>query len=225
MGFVELLEGVFRGASSFLLPQLHLEWPLQDVSSDGMSERGSSGCPGLMDFLDGASRRRKGRRAKRKRREFPVGFPGIRLECLTRCWWEVGPQQEKAAMELDFPWIFPGTARWLSWTDCEEVVPTGEGSLQPWGCQGQWGGRGCAEQHHRHLSFSDLGSSEGPLPEAQPRECCTELLFLHLQFTPFQPSLGCLNVKTPASPSALLQPGRFRGGCELGSGSWSGLDT
>lgn len=114
-------------------------------------------------------------------------------------------------MELDFPWIFPGTARWLSWTDCEEVVPTGEGSLQPWGCQGQWGGRGCAEQHHRHLSFSDLGSSEGPLPEAQPRECCTELLFLHLQFTPFQPSLGCLNVKTPASPSALLRPGRFRG--------------
>lgn len=117
--------------------------------------------------------------------------------------------------KLQWSWIFPGfslgqrggsagqTARKLS--------PQERGSLQPWGCQGQWGGRGCAEQHHRHLSFSDLGSSEGPLSEAQPRECCTELLFLHLQFTPFQPSLRCLNVKTPASPSALLRPGRFRG--------------
>lgn len=71
-----------------------------------------------------------------------MGFPGIRLECLTRCWWEVGPQQEKAAMELDFPWIFPGTVRWLSWTDCEEVVPTGEGFPAALGLSGAVGGSG-----------------------------------------------------------------------------------
>lgn len=40
LGFVELLEGVLRGASSSLLPQLHQEWPLRDVSTDGMAECG-----------------------------------------------------------------------------------------------------------------------------------------------------------------------------------------
>lgn len=66
MGVVELLEGVFHGASSFLLPRQQQQLPLCDVSFDGLMGRlnvaalESYGPPGLRDFLDGALRRQKG---------------------------------------------------------------------------------------------------------------------------------------------------------------------
>lgn len=65
MGIVELLEGVFHGASSFLLPRQQQQLPLRDVSFDDLMGRlnvaalESYGPPGLRDFLDGASGRRQ----------------------------------------------------------------------------------------------------------------------------------------------------------------------
>lgn len=90
---VELLEGGFHGASSFLLPQQHQRLSLQDVSLDGQWDGScglmaeamqrtdcsenhsclnvaaleSCGPPGLGDFLDGASRRREKGRQEEKR--------------------------------------------------------------------------------------------------------------------------------------------------------------
>lgn len=71
-GLCGALEGVVRGASSFLLPQLHQEQPLRDVSPMGcwsVAALESSGCPGLVDFSDGALRRRKGRELRGKEEE------------------------------------------------------------------------------------------------------------------------------------------------------------
>lgn len=69
-GLCGALEGVVRGASSFLLPQLHQEQPLRDVSPKGMLECGSSGelwMSGPRGLLGWSFEEKERERAERKR--------------------------------------------------------------------------------------------------------------------------------------------------------------
>lgn len=107
-------------------------------------------------------------------------------------------------MELDSPWLFPEKTH-CSVGQMGRMCPQEERYPQEERCHCRRG------VPRRRSVLSDPMVSRDLCLMCSPESAATELVFLHLQFTLFQPSSGCFTIKTAASPSVLLQPGHFRG--------------